>query len=293
MQRSDTLLVALLAVLKAGGAYVPLDPDYPAERVAYMLEDSRALVLLTEQSVAATLTVTADTQVVLMDDRAMGRLPRQRPGNSGHPGQPRLRDLHLRLHRQTQGRGHRPPQRAGADRLVQIGLQSRRHSRRPGLDLGVLRPVGVGAVRHPGQWRLADHRPQCPGVAAPAGPGSGAADQHRAVGDQRLAARRADPAGRAHHQPRRRAAEAGPGGRAVSAARPSNTSTTCTAPRKTPLIRPGPAARPVAAPTSAARSKHTASYVLDAELQPVPQGVSAELYLAGAGITRGYLAVRA
>ncbi len=68
MVRSEALLVALLAVLKAGGAYVPLDPDYPAERVAYMLEDSRALLLLTEQAVAATLPIIPDTQVILLDD---------------------------------------------------------------------------------------------------------------------------------------------------------------------------------------------------------------------------------
>ncbi len=67
MQRSDQLLVALLAVLKAGGTYVPLDPDYPADRVAYMLEDSRARVLLTGTEVAAILTVGGDTQVLLLD----------------------------------------------------------------------------------------------------------------------------------------------------------------------------------------------------------------------------------
>ncbi|WP_146002246.1 AMP-binding protein, partial [Pseudomonas brassicacearum] len=64
MPRSEHLLIALLAVLKAGGAYVPLDPDYPAERVAYMLDDSRARVLLTEQAVAATLSVPAETAVL-------------------------------------------------------------------------------------------------------------------------------------------------------------------------------------------------------------------------------------
>jgi amino acid adenylation domain-containing protein len=43
------LVVGVLGVLKAGGTYLPLDPGYPAERLRYMLEDARPLVLLTEQ----------------------------------------------------------------------------------------------------------------------------------------------------------------------------------------------------------------------------------------------------
>ncbi|WP_172844422.1 non-ribosomal peptide synthetase [Tumebacillus algifaecis] len=48
MERSVEMVVALLAVLKAGGAYLPLDPEYPQERLAFMLEDSRASILLTQ-----------------------------------------------------------------------------------------------------------------------------------------------------------------------------------------------------------------------------------------------------
>ncbi len=49
MERSVEMMVALVAVHKAGGAYVPLDPAYPADRIAYMLEDSKVPVLLTQQ----------------------------------------------------------------------------------------------------------------------------------------------------------------------------------------------------------------------------------------------------
>jgi amino acid adenylation domain-containing protein len=50
VERSFDMMVSLLGILKAGGCYVPLDPTYPAERLAFMLEDSQATVLLTQES---------------------------------------------------------------------------------------------------------------------------------------------------------------------------------------------------------------------------------------------------
>jgi amino acid adenylation domain-containing protein len=54
-ERSVASVVGLLAVLKAGAAYVPLDPATPAERLSYMLAESRARALLTQRSLAASL----------------------------------------------------------------------------------------------------------------------------------------------------------------------------------------------------------------------------------------------
>jgi amino acid adenylation domain-containing protein len=53
VERSPELIVALLAALKAGAAYVPLDPSYPQERLAYILDDAGATVLLTTSIVLA------------------------------------------------------------------------------------------------------------------------------------------------------------------------------------------------------------------------------------------------
>ncbi|HEY0607234.1 MAG TPA: condensation domain-containing protein, partial [Herpetosiphonaceae bacterium] len=55
LDRSPALVIALLAVLKAGGAYLPLDPAYPADRLKFMLDDSRAPLLITEQRLSGTL----------------------------------------------------------------------------------------------------------------------------------------------------------------------------------------------------------------------------------------------
>ncbi|KMJ45031.1 hypothetical protein AB204_11225 [Xenorhabdus khoisanae] len=55
VERSLEMVVGLLGILKAGGAYVPLDPAYPTERLAYMLEDSAPVVLLTQQAIQQTV----------------------------------------------------------------------------------------------------------------------------------------------------------------------------------------------------------------------------------------------
>ncbi len=66
VERSVEMLVALLAIHKAGGAYVPLDPDYPADRIAYMIEDAGAPVILSQSSLAARLPAT-EARVVCID----------------------------------------------------------------------------------------------------------------------------------------------------------------------------------------------------------------------------------
>ncbi|MBA9085511.1 amino acid adenylation domain-containing protein/non-ribosomal peptide synthase protein (TIGR01720 family) [Fontibacillus solani] len=48
VERSAAMVVAALAVMKAGGAYLPIDPSYPQERIAYMLSDSKAGILLSQ-----------------------------------------------------------------------------------------------------------------------------------------------------------------------------------------------------------------------------------------------------
>ncbi|HWF17729.1 MAG TPA: amino acid adenylation domain-containing protein, partial [Verrucomicrobiae bacterium] len=66
MERTPEMVIGLLAILKAGGAYVPLDPHYPAERLAFILEDTNAPVLLSQQSLAPTLPP-HHTQIILLD----------------------------------------------------------------------------------------------------------------------------------------------------------------------------------------------------------------------------------
>jgi amino acid adenylation domain-containing protein len=69
LERSAEMVVGLLAILKAGGAYVPLDPDYPSERLRFMLEDCGATVLLTDSRLVESLSSCSAT-VVCIDTEA-------------------------------------------------------------------------------------------------------------------------------------------------------------------------------------------------------------------------------
>ena len=65
VERSLDMIVGLLGILKAGGAYVPLDPAYPKDRVAYILEDASAPVLITQQKLLPALPEQKAEKIVL------------------------------------------------------------------------------------------------------------------------------------------------------------------------------------------------------------------------------------
>ncbi|MFJ7313617.1 non-ribosomal peptide synthase/polyketide synthase [Pseudomonas sp. NPDC098747] len=288
MPRSEQLLVALLAVLKAGGAYVPLDPDYPADRVAYMLEDSRARVLLTEQLLAATLDVTAETQVLLLDQVALASYPTHAPQTSVAPD-------NLAYVIYTSGSTGKPKGVAIAHRNVMalIDWSARVYSRE---DIqGVLASTSV--CFDLSVWELfvtlANGGSLIIGRNALELPQLPARDQVRLINTV--------PSAIAALQ---RAGQIPPSVRIVNlAGEPLKQSLVEALYQQTTVEHVydlyGPSEDTTYSTWTRRRSggqarigralDHSASYLLDADLHAVPQGVSAELYLSGAGITRGYL----
>lgn len=93
VERSLDTAVGVLAILKAGGAYVPVDPDYPADRVAWMLQDADPRVVLTHARLQPSLPLAGRTVILLdtdaaavarQDGHALQALPGHAPEHLGY-----------------------------------------------------------------------------------------------------------------------------------------------------------------------------------------------------------------
>ena len=89
VERSLEMLVGLLGILKAGGAYLPLDPDYPPERLAFMLADAGAPVLVTQSALRDRLPL-HNARIVQLDADwpAIATRPASAPAAFLHPQHP-------------------------------------------------------------------------------------------------------------------------------------------------------------------------------------------------------------
>jgi amino acid adenylation domain-containing protein/non-ribosomal peptide synthase protein (TIGR01720 family) len=317
MLRSEHLLIALLAVLKAGGAYVPLDPDYPAERVAYMLDDSRARVLLTEQAVAATLSVPSETAVLMLDRIELGQYPLRAPithvtpdnlayviYTSGSTGQPKgvaiahrnvlaLIDWSRSVYSRDDIQGVLAATsvcfdlsvwelfvtlaNGGSLIIARNALELPQLPARDQVRLINTVPSAIAALQRNGEIPASVRIINLAGEPLKQSLVD-ALYQHSPCESVGAKPVESVPVG-ASFAPTGSLPQVGGVEHVYDLYGPSEDTTYSTWTRRT---AGGTAniGRPL---------KHTASYLLDADLQPVPQGVSAELYLSGAGITRGYL----
>lgn len=82
LPRSPDMIVALLAVLKAGAVYLPLDPSYPLERLAYMLEDTKPACILTSAGLVSALPDSGAGERIILDaDETVRRIAAYPPSN--------------------------------------------------------------------------------------------------------------------------------------------------------------------------------------------------------------------
>src|SRR6202167_5142011 len=294
MERSAGLVTAVLAVARAGAAYLPVDPGYPAERIAFMLADARPVVIVAAAETAGDLSVLADVPVLVAGELGADAGPvedgRDEDGRGGtaQPG-------HAAYVIYTSGSTGVPKgvvvSHAGLGSLVvaqaerfAVGAGSRVLAfAPPGFDASVAELVvalGSGAVlvvARPAEllpgaglsqvvaWHGVTHLTVPPAVLGVMAPQSLPVPVLVAAGEALDGGLVAAWAG---------------GRRFVNAYGPTET-TVCAA---------------MSGPLSAGDAPHigtpvtgTRVYVLDDHLGPVPVGVTGELYVAGAGLARGYL----
>ncbi|MFD6157260.1 amino acid adenylation domain-containing protein [Nocardia sp. NPDC060256] len=295
LPRSAEMIIALLAVMKAGGAYLPVDPAYPAERISYLIDDARPMLMLTRAEFTASLP--GDTRTVALDNPDLrDELANESDvdpvdGDRLAPLDPR----HPAYVIYTSGSTGRPkgvviphstlPSLARTEvDSTEMTAQSRVLScTSPSFDISVTEWVaafaaGAALVVPSGEllgaalgaaltdWAITHAMIPTP-ILATVPPGDFAHLENLGVGGEAVSIGMVQ--------------DWSPGRKLFNGYGP--TETTAIATLSDPLIADG-GPTPIGKPVVNAKL-----YVLDEWLRPVPEGVAGELYVAGKGVARGYL----
>ncbi len=295
MPRSPDMITAVLAVLKSGAGYLPVDPGYPADRIGFMLAESAPAAVLTTTAAAAGLP--AGLPVLALDDPAGAAVVAGGPGGGNVPGGTGPRDVAYVVY--TSGSTGRPKgvvvEHGGVVSLacwaaaVFGGELSRvLASTSLSFDVSVFEMFGTLAAGGclevvPNLLALAERGDAGPWRGSLISAVPSALAQVLAVPGTAAEAAVAALCGEALTGPVVEAIRAAvPGARIENIYGPAEATVYAT----TYVVPPGSYA---AAPPIGRPLWNTRVYVLDENLQLVPPGVAGELYIAGAGLARGYL----
>ncbi|MFE0178434.1 amino acid adenylation domain-containing protein [Streptomyces sp. NPDC059002] len=298
LPRSEGLVVALLAVLKAGGAYLPIDPDYPPDRIAFILDDAAPVLALATSATAAGL-AEGTVECLLLDadvaaDQRTGEgkqpdggtvphVPSAAPAyviyTSGSTGRPKgVVISHGALSNLLGAMGERFPL-GPADRWLAVTTIAFDMSN---LELWLPLVSGAGIV-------LADRDIVYDPAALSAVVKSAGVTVMQATPSLWQSQLGADPDGVTGLR-MLVGGEALPSALAGAMAERAVDVTNLYGPTETTIYSTAAAVPSGGGHITIGRPVwNTRAYVLDAGLRPLPSGVVGELYLAGAGLARGYL----
>ncbi|MFP2912808.1 non-ribosomal peptide synthetase, partial [Pyxidicoccus sp. 3LFB2] len=297
LERGVDQLVAVLGVLKAGGAYVPLDPSYPRQRLAFMLEDCKAPIVLTQRHLTPGLEDASAQALCLDDARVQESLARESEANPPRVSEPR----HLAYVIYTSGSTGRPKgvmvQHASVMNLRAALAATALGGTRGPLRVSLNAPLAFDAsVKQ--LIQLCDGHALC---VVPQDTRQDVARLSAWVEAHSIDVLDCSPSHLrllldeglgATQRPLRVLV----GGEAVDevlwarlATHPFIETYNVYGPTECTVDSTAQAVRGVARPTLGGPLANVQVYVLDEHLQPVPAGVPGELFIAGAGLARGYL----
>ena len=290
--RTPALVIAALAVQKAGGAYLPMDPGYPARRIAYMIEDSGVRVVLADSAAAAALA--GASEVVRLDASPEANWPEANPNRdvpgrslayiiytSGSTGNPKgVMVEHRNVANFFVGMDQLLGTRAGTWLAVtslsfDISVLELFWTLSRGFKVVLYSGGAAGQSIDALLLRHGVSHFQCtPSMAGmlvrdPATAPALAGLERMLVGGEALSASLASDL-----------CNALPAGTLTNMYGPTETTIWSMTHEVSAQSGPVPIGRPIA---------NTQVYVLDAALNPLPVGVTGDLYIGGEGVARGYL----